>query len=200
MSGRIFLRLLSSPHRSPGSGVLVVATLLASAACGGETKASSAGAGGAAGASANPDAGTGAASSGGSAQGGGGIGAAGGGGASGGTGGAAQGGEGGGGTGGNPPICADLESQYAAKLPGAKACNFSADGGFGCDVLIDNQLACPCPTYVSSKFVEVIDSLYALQKQWKAAGCTAVCPDIDCKAPGGCWTTTTGPDGVCKDL
>lgn len=201
------------------SWLAVAGISLASLGCDGESDGgggAASGGGGSAGAGGASSGGTsgsggsatgGTAGSGGSAAGGasgsagaaGGGGSAGSGGASGAGGKPGTGGLGGtGGTGGTgSKTCAQLEADYAKALAKAKSCSGILPV-VQCAESVQDELACPCPTFVEATNTAAIAELKALEKQWKDDGCNViVCPAIACVSPGSAACSSAG---VCQDL
>jgi len=124
----------------------------------------------------------------------------------GGSGGTTTGGSGGtttGGSGGTGGVgtCDALEKEYAAALADAKQCNPMMSSP-QCTVLVPDELACPCDTYVSADNQLTLAKLKDLQTQWATASCVVPCPAIACVAPqgAGCIPSGAGGDAAeCQD-
>ena len=162
--------------------------------------------GGSAGSSSGGSAGSGGSNTGGSAGSGGSNtgGSAGSGGSNtGGTGGGSGGASGGsGGTGGGPGLtCKQLESNYAASLKKAKSCSPILPV-VQCTSKVDDELACPCPTFINPGNTAAAAELAKLKAEWKTQNCSAgvVCPLVLCAQPSG--ATCVGgsaTNGSCVD-
>lgn len=82
------------------------------------------------------------------------------------------------------PTCDTLHQQYLEAIDDAQVC----DPGINlaqCTLQLDDQLACPCPTFVNPSNAAAIRQAQSLQAQWDALGCSAQvnCPAVECIAP-----------------
>ncbi len=175
-----------------------------SAGSGGSNTGGSAGSssGGSAGSSTGGSAGSGGSNTGGSAGSGGSNtgGSAGSGGSNTGGSGGASGGSGG--TGGGPGLtCKQLASNYAATLAKAKSCN-PIISVLQCTTQVDDELACPCPTFINPGNAAEVTELAKLKVAWKTQNCSAgvVCPLVLCaQPPGANCVGASGNSGSCVD-
>jgi hypothetical protein len=118
------------------------------------------------------------------------------------TGGTSTGGTSTGGTSGTS--CAELEGMYAAALAEAKSCN-SLINSLQCTQQVNDELACPCTTYVNPANADAMAMLAKAQEEWKLQGCgdNIGCPAIACPVPqgGGCVPNGAGGDADgCQDF
>jgi len=121
-------------------------------------------------------------------------------------GGTGGGGTGGGGTGGGATdggtSCQQLASDYLTALAAAKACN-PILAVLQCTKVVEDELPCPCSTYVNPGNTEALAKLDALKAQWAAQNCQfgVICPAVLCKEPTGavCQGSAQG-SGSCKDV
>ncbi|MFH1131764.1 MAG: hypothetical protein V1754_10535 [Pseudomonadota bacterium] len=90
--------------------------------------------------------------------------------------------------------CEQIEVAYLKELPLAKKCTPGA-GIPQCSDKVENELSCPCPTFVNNATV-----LNQLKAQWDGKGCISdkACPPIPCPDPtsAGCDTITLS----CTDI
>jgi hypothetical protein len=98
------------------------------------------------------------------------------------TGGAA--GSGGTKTDGGVKPCPQLASEYAAALEAAKACN-PVLSVLQCTKQVNDELPCPCPTFINPANAKAAADLDDLQAAWNAQNCGAgvICPAVLCVAP-----------------
>ena len=97
--------------------------------------------------------------------------------------------------GGGGQSCGQLQDEYAAALPAARACSPNSGGG-QCDQQAPETLGCTCQTSVNDK-----STLDQIQARWTAAGCQTVCSAIACITPrsGLCRAGDAG-GGTCTDV
>lgn len=98
--------------------------------------------------------------------------------------------------------CGVLESEYAALLSDARACDPALDID-QCTTTIPNALACGCPTPVNPSNAEAVAALAALSAEWQERGCyqDAICPAVECDTlVGTVCTPTTGASGQCEGI
>src|SRR5690606_19360236 len=95
-----------------------------------------------------------------------------------GTGGDAGGG-GDAGSGGVSARCVELADEYRTALERAKACNPSIDVE-QCTEKVDDQLPCPCPTFINPNNTQAVAALEEAKEAWVAQGCgdDVACPAI----------------------
>jgi hypothetical protein len=109
------------------------------------------------------------------------------------------------GTGGGPSwTCPQLQEQYGQQLELGRVCHPEMST-LQCTLLIDDQLGCPCPTFVNPKNAAAVAELEQLHAAWTAQGCdeTVDCPGMPCPMPKGAFCEPQ-PDsskvpGLCKD-
>ena len=97
-------------------------------------------------------------------------------------------------------LCQDLEMSYGEALRDAKRCE--PNGGNTCTELMQNELTCPCNTFVNGANDEALAELEDLQSQWLQAGChnDILCPDIACAEPMSAECDSSGQgSGTCRD-
>ncbi|MBI3206761.1 MAG: hypothetical protein HYZ29_34820, partial [Myxococcales bacterium] len=122
-----------------------------------------------------------------------------------GTGGSGTGGSGtgGGGTGGTGSVtCSDLEKSYQTALAAAKTCNpfLSVEQ---CTKSTDDELPCPCPTFVNPTNSSDLTKLSDLKTAWVKNKCNVgvACPAVMCPQPSGATCSQSGGSkaGACTD-
>jgi len=99
---------------------------------------------------------------------------------------------------GTVPVCETLDSAYVEALSLAKDCN-PALSVEQCVELVDDELACPCPTFVNPFNEEALQLLAELADQWASLDCgdEVVCPGEVCTDVQG---SGCNPDtGQCID-
>jgi hypothetical protein len=129
------------------------------------------------------------------------------GGATGGSAGTAAGGSAGsstGGAAGSPPVtCDGLESAYEKALAEAKVCENGPDPVIPCSLIVPNELACPCETFVNPNNSRAVSLLESLKAEWDAHSCgkNVACPEIACPKPAsGVCSNSGGKGGHCEDV
>jgi hypothetical protein len=98
------------------------------------------------------------------------------------------------------PACDELSAEYADVLKKAKHCTTLR----GCSETVDDELECPCSTFVDPSNRMALVQLAALRATWEAWECDKLfpCQVDDCVEPsaGTCRREGgTGP-GICQDL
>jgi hypothetical protein len=98
-------------------------------------------------------------------------------------------------------LCQNLEQAYLTTLKGAKTCCPTCKS-IQCAKKIKSALACPCETYVHELNSAAIQTLAALEAQWKTLGCGVGvgCPPVPCPAVIGASCEGTGTVGSCQDI
>lgn len=102
--------------------------------------------------------------------------------------------------------CADVGAAYLSALKAAKVCNpLSMTAVVQCGTIVDDQLACPCPTTVNSLSTSELAKLKSFKQQWVSLGCDKQQPACGraCLAVSGTGTcvsasTGTATAGVCS--
>ena len=99
--------------------------------------------------------------------------------------------------------CQELEKQYATALLKAKTCCATCTFLVAeCTKKVQSALPCGCPTFINATNTAAVQSLTALQSQWKAGNCSS---QISCPPGGACMPLTKGvcdgfgATGYCKD-
>jgi hypothetical protein len=94
-----------------------------------------------------------------------------------------------GGSGGTKPDggvkpCSQLASEYATALEAAKACN-PVLSVLQCTKQVNDELPCPCATFVNPANAKAAAELDDLQSAWNAQSCGTgvICPAVLCPAP-----------------
>jgi hypothetical protein len=70
-----------------------------------------------------------------------------------------------------------------------------------CSIKVDDQLFCPCPTFVNPGN-SAYQKLLQLKKQWQAQGCNLqgiACPAVMCAQPKSASCLGSATTGVCTD-
>jgi hypothetical protein len=80
--------------------------------------------------------------------------------------------------------CSQLASEYAATLEAAKACN-PVLSVLQCTQQVNDELPCPCPTFINPANAKAVAELDDLQAAWNAQNCGSgvICPAVLCVAP-----------------
>ena len=108
-----------------------------------------------------------------------------------------------GGTGGTGQLtCNQIAAEYLKTLAAAKACN-AILGVVQCTSLVEDQLPCPCQTFVNPANTAEVKALQQLKAQWTAQKCSTgiICPAIACIPPASatCQASSGSTTGNCKD-
>ncbi|MBW2457294.1 MAG: hypothetical protein JRI68_22490 [Deltaproteobacteria bacterium] len=100
---------------------------------------------------------------------------------------------------GTAGMCENIDTAYVAEITDAKACN-PALSVPQCVAVMDDELACPCPTFVNPNNEVALQVLDDLAADWASLDCgdevicpMALCPDIQ---GSGCSPDT----GQCIDF
>jgi len=88
--------------------------------------------------------------------------------------------------------CDALAAAYSAALVHAKSCTTDLDPQ--CTKLVDDNLACPCPTFVW-QFSPEVKTLASLEQQWQTGGCAKPCPNDSCIVPQSANCVPGDPSG-----
>ncbi len=103
-------------------------------------------------------------------------------------------------TGACQKTCKDLEQAYLSMLQAAKTCCPTCKS-IQCMKKVKSELACPCETYVHEGNAAAIQTLAALELEWKNLGCNTVgCPPMPCLPLTGSTCAGTGTVGSCQDV
>ena len=109
-----------------------------------------------------------------------------------------EGAAGSGGTGG--ATCAQLEVQYKQTLADAKVCDPTIKM-LQCTSKVNDELSCPCPTFMNPANATAATTLQKLQTQWTKQGCNVgvICPAVLCPAVQSAQCVGPGTNGHCVD-
>ena len=97
--------------------------------------------------------------------------------------------------------CKTMEKTYAAALATARVC-YPALPTIQCTLVVDDELSCPCTTYVDKAHALEITLMADLKVQWAKLGCSkgVICPTVACKIPSGAdCVASSGTSGTCVD-
>jgi hypothetical protein len=96
-----------------------------------------------------------------------------------------------------------MQTTYASVLATAKTCNPVVTVQ-QCTAKVDDELACPCSTFINPSNTAAAAELAKLQISWKAKSCQLgiVCPAALCPQPSGaaCVGAGGGTKGSCHDI
>ncbi len=97
--------------------------------------------------------------------------------------------------------CLELEAQYAQTLQQAKSCS-PMRSALQCEAIVQDAIACGCPTRVNSAHKQAITLLGQLQQQYQNEKCQkGPCLGGPCPIPifAICMPTASGTGGSCVD-
>lgn len=101
-------------------------------------------------------------------------------------------------SGGPSAECDNLIQAYAAQLNAARVCAPEIDQP-QCTETVDDELQCPCPTFINPANTSAVSALVFFRESWDAEGCgeQIACPAVECPMVqgGGCLQ-----DGRCSDF
>ena len=95
--------------------------------------------------------------------------------------------------------CSELNTEYTEAVVKAKACN-PLINKLQCTQKVDNNLGCPCPTYIEPGNPAALAALNLARHRWEQQGCTQWDCGMSCgKPPTGGACLGRSQNGVCTD-